>query len=73
MRGDAEGDRRADPVFADRALGAEHGDRVRGLDRELEFTSVTVDPENAMPTIGGYVRVHAPLDVRTRSRSGSAR
>ncbi len=23
----------------------------------------TVDPENSMPTIGGYVRVHAPLDV----------
>ncbi len=23
----------------------------------------TIDPENSMPTIGGYVRVHAPLDV----------
>ncbi|HEX4516176.1 MAG TPA: SRPBCC family protein [Polyangiaceae bacterium] len=23
----------------------------------------TVDPESAMPTMGGYVRVHAPLDV----------
>ncbi len=23
----------------------------------------SVDPENSMPTVGGYVRVHAPLDV----------
>lgn len=38
-----------------------------GLEDASEIVKVyehdTVDPESAMPTVGGYVRVHAPLPV----------
>lgn len=38
-----------------------------GLEDATEIVKIyehdSVDPENAMPTVGGYVRVHAPLDV----------
>ena len=32
-------------------------DTIRVYERD------TTDPENSMPTVGGYVRVHAPIDV----------
>lgn len=38
-----------------------------GLERATDEVKVylhdTVDPDSSMPTVGGYVRVHAPLDV----------
>lgn len=38
-----------------------------GLEDASEIVKIyehdSVDPENAMPTVGGYVRVHAPIDV----------
>jgi len=47
---------------------------VTGLEDATDFVRIyehdTTDPENAMPTVGGYVRVHAPIavayDVATR-------
>lgn len=44
-------------MAANTATGLEDAtDSIRIYERD------TVDPENAMPTIGGYVRVHAPID-----------
>jgi len=41
--------------------------KTTGLEEATEsirmYERDTVDPENNMPTVGGYVRVHAPLDV----------
>ncbi len=40
---------------------------VTGLEDATEVIKMydhdSVDPENSMPTVGGYVRIHAPLDV----------
>ena len=45
-------------LAANTATGLEDAtDEIRIYERD------TVDPENAMPTMGGYVRVHAPLEV----------
>lgn len=41
--------------------------KTTGLEEATEsirmYERDTVDPDNSMPTVGGYVRVHAPLDV----------